>query len=82
MSVIPLTAFSNQSFNKHKQFLKWLSGKHKGLNVLRVKNEWQWHNIAYTLGIKRSSTKDVDANFNWRDDNPFFAMIFDFLWLG
>ena len=79
-----LKVYESWRYSKEEieQFLKWLSGKHKGLNVLRVKNEWQWHNIAYTLGIKRSSTKDVDPYFNWRDDNPFFAMIFDFLWLG
>ena len=63
-------------------FLNWLKQKdeYSHLNVKRVGNEWLWHNIAYFLGIKRdSSTKDVDAYFDYPDPN--YAFIFDNFWL-
>ena len=56
----------------------------ESLNILRVYNEWQWHNVAYTLGYKREQTGSVEFYLNARDDehNPLIGFIFDFWWLG
>lgn len=54
------------------------------LNIARVYNEWQWHNVAHTLGYKEAQTGSVNFYLNARDDehNPLVGLIFDFWWLG
>ena len=55
----------------------------ESLNVLRVYNEWQWHNIAYTLGYKRAQSGSVIFYLNNRDDSHgLLGYLFDFWWLG
>lgn len=43
--------------NKHPELAVW------NRSVKSLRREWATHNLCYALGIKRSSTKDVDFNY-------------------
>lgn len=60
-------------------FLKELRKEHKETNIIRIMNEWKWHNIAYNFGIKPDQTGSVDAYLNAPDKKWWF--VFDFFWL-
>ena len=48
-----------------------------------LKREWAAHNLAYSLGIKRDKTKDVDLNFEqkWYVELMYFIVGTIALWL-
>lgn len=62
--------------------LKYEEG-YNNLNIARVYNEWQWHNVAYTLGYDKEASGSVNFYLNARDNHHgLLGYIFDFWWLG
>lgn len=63
-----IDSYKIKSIKEMKKILKEIKELHYCLSFKRstfsLINEWRAHNFLYNLHIKRSSTKDVDLNYN------------------
>ncbi len=52
------------------EFLNYLITEehYTAINFEKVKNEWKWHNFAYSISISQKSTASVDVYFNADDE--------------
>ena len=77
---LTLTVFESWKYSADEiqTFLDWLKYEkgYSNIDVGRMKNEWMWHNFAYSIGFGVGSTKSVDVYFNAKD--KIWGWFFDF----